>query len=463
MNKVHLSYREHNIFCERFLSDKQKDFLPSPCITFEEEKKLENNEESSKSEPSIKKEASTTPENNKLLKFRSHVMEALKNKKNQDLKKERKKSIAFSKGTTIYSTSRKIDSKVKSYENLKNLPPVVNNNIKMFFTKTKRMGYLNDLSVLKQYELNIINDHAYYEPEVEENSLNFQKFCSVFALYLNRIFRNVLKRFHIKETPRLIIHPYNKFKLLWDLLISLMVIFLLFYIPLSLSFGLSLLKDQEKSVIAVFLSIDMLLESNTLYFNYGLEVQNRKKIIKNYLRSYFFPDFLALFSIFFQISYFQDLIGNEAFALVFFLKIFALKKVSKKITNRFQFSHEWKGIKDLAALFFVIILIAHISACGWHYIGVLKTNDINSSSWIIKQGIMNENWYIHYMTSFYWSIVTVMTVGYGDIIPENYIERCYCLLVILFGGMIFPYSINYIGLIIQDIQREKIKFKLDFF
>ena len=52
-----------------------------------------------------------------------------------------------------------------------------------------------------------------------------------------------------------------------------------------------------------------------------------------------------------------------------------------------------------------------------------------------------------------------MTVGYGDITLTNNAERSYCLFLVLFGGMIFPYSVNTIGLIIQDIQKDQKKFE----
>ena len=127
--------------------------------------------------------------------------------------------------------------------------------------------------------------------------------------------------------------------------------------------------------------------------------------------------------------------------------------------NRFQMSHEWKGIKDLVILFFVIILITHLTACGWYYVGTASVNGYDGNNWLKAQNLLDKESYIQYMSSFYWSIVTVMTVGYGDIIPQNNIERFFCLCIILFSCMILPYSINSIGLIIQDIQRDKKKFE----
>ena len=151
------------------------------------------------------------------------------------------------------------------------------------------------------------------------------------------------------------------------------------------------------------------------------------------------------------------------FRLLFFLKIFSLTNISKKIANRFQFNRELKGIKDLMALFFVIIFIAHLAACLWYYVGSHSFPQQGSETWIKALKLVDHDWRIQYMSAFYWSIVTVMTVGYGDITPQNNNERVVCLFVILFGGMIFPYSINSIGSIIQDIQKEKKKFEYFFF
>ena len=84
----------------------------------------------------------------------------------------------------------------------------------------------------------------------------------------------------------------------------------------------------------------------------------------------------------------------------------------------------------------------------------------NEQNWINYNDYNSNDLSVQYMTSFYWAIVTVMTVGYGDITPRNDLERFVCLLTILFGGMIFPYSINSIGVIIQDLKKNKIKYKL---
>ena len=43
-----------------------------------------------------------------------------------------------------------------------------------------------------------------------------------------------------------------------------------------------------------------------------------------------------------------------------------------------------------------------------------------------------------YLWSVYWAIVSMSTVGYGDIVPTNALETTFATVVILFGGLILP-------------------------
>lgn len=42
-----------------------------------------------------------------------------------------------------------------------------------------------------------------------------------------------------------------------------------------------------------------------------------------------------------------------------------------------------------------------------------------------------------YLTSMYWTITTITTVGYGDLSATNNIERIFCIIVMLAGVILF--------------------------
>lgn len=45
-------------------------------------------------------------------------------------------------------------------------------------------------------------------------------------------------------------------------------------------------------------------------------------------------------------------------------------------------------------------------------------------------------------------------ISYGDIYPQNLIEKILVCILLIFSGIIFAYVINRIGLIMEDMKRE---------
>ena len=94
-----------------------------------------------------------------------------------------------------------------------------------------------------------------------------------------------------------LIYPENKYKMNWDLFISLALILSSFYTPLSLAFQ----KEQYEHVLRVadffidsIFFIDIVLTFNTCYYNDEvLLVDDRKIIAITYLKGWFTIDLIA--------------------------------------------------------------------------------------------------------------------------------------------------------------------------
>ena len=47
----------------------------------------------------------------------------------------------------------------------------------------------------------------------------------------------------------------------------------------------------------------------------------------------------------------------------------------------------------------------------------------------------------------------VYILGFGDISPMNDLERIYCIIIMLIGTAIFAYTINTVGIILQEMNK----------
>jgi hypothetical protein len=55
----------------------------------------------------------------------------------------------------------------------------------------------------------------------------------------------------------------------------------------------------------------------------------------------------------------------------------------------------------------------------------------------------------------------MITVGYGDVVPKNDIECIFAIITMFFTGMVYAYSLNSIGNIIENINKVNKNYKND--
>lgn len=98
----------------------------------------------------------------------------------------------------------------------------------------------------------------------------------------------------------------------------------------------------------------------------------------------------------------------------------------------------------------MIIIIGHIISCVWLLIAQLEINLGSENTWINKRDISEDKWYNKYIEAFYFTMVTMATVGYGDVLPITPVEKTACVVLMLASCGIFAYSMNTIGNILEN-------------
>ncbi|CAD8053452.1 unnamed protein product [Paramecium primaurelia] len=200
--------------------------------------------------------------------------------------------------------------------------------------------------------------------------------------------------------------------------------------------------------------LEILLKFNTCYYYKGAVIENRYQIAKNYLRSSFFFDIFVVIPFFISLRF--DL---EYLDLVIILKVFQITKFSRTLFDRLELTAIQIVIVDLVKLIYAILAAAHFSACIWFLVG--STGNPNETSWIKAQNIENEYWFNQYLHSFYWSIITMTTIGYGDITPQNLRERVFAVGMALSAVGVFGYSIGNINSIYAEWSRQSFQVRTD--
>ena len=94
-------------------------------------------------------------------------------------------------------------------------------------------------------------------------------------------------------------------------------------------------------------------------------------------------------------------------------------------------------------LFLRIVFLSHIFACIWHFIGDYYKYDYSINvNWLTTNSLQDKDIWTKYIESFYFVIITMNTVGYGDLTPTNNVEKLFCICFVCIACGVFAYTLN---------------------
>jgi hypothetical protein len=208
--------------------------------------------------------------------------------------------------------------------------------------------------------------------------------------------------------------------------------------------------------------VDIFFNLNTQYYEMGVFVSNRRKIFNNYLRENLIIDLIASVPYLFQIINYHTDIDTSVIKYLncfFFVKYYNIKGVFKILEEILALDDKYEAFFSLMILFIKIFFVAHLMACLWHSAAYFGRNP-EDKTWLLKRNLTDENlWTERYIYSIYFALMTMTTVGYGDISPENQREALVAMLAMLVGSLMFGYSINSIGELLKKMNKKEDELK----
>lgn len=94
------------------------------------------------------------------------------------------------------------------------------------------------------------------------------------------------------------------------------------------------------------------------------------------------------------------------------------------------------GFERLLFFLLIFIVLCHVLTCIWVIAAQFKYD--GDDSWM--DDYEDQNTTNLYLSSIYYTITTITTVGYGDISAENSLERGVSILVMIVGVISFSFA-----------------------
>ncbi|KAM5570352.1 potassium channel SKOR [Rosa sericea] len=269
---------------------------------------------------------------------------------------------------------------------------------------------------------------------------------------------------------RMVIHPDNWWYVGWTHFILLWAVYSSFFTPLEFGFFRGLPENlfMLDSCGQIAFLIDIIVRFFVAYrdFHSHRIVYDRHLIALRYLKSRFLVDFLGCLP---WDAIYKASGREEAVRYLLWIRLSRARRVTEffeKLEKDIRINYLFTRI---AKLFVVELYSTHTAACIFYYLATTMPPSQEGYTWIgsLKMGDYS---YAHfreidlwkrYITSLYFAVVTMATVGYGEIHAVNVREMIFIMFYVSFDMILGAYLLgNIAALIVKGSKTEKFRDKM---
>ncbi|KAK6120353.1 hypothetical protein DH2020_045910 [Rehmannia glutinosa] len=253
-----------------------------------------------------------------------------------------------------------------------------------------------------------------------------------------------------------IVSPYDRRYRAWETFLVVLVVYTAWVSPYEFGF-----LDKPEGPLAItdnvvngFFAIDIVLMFFVAYLdrNTYLLVDDPKRIAWKYATSWLAFDVISTI----PSELAQKISPFRTYGLFNMLRLWRLRRVGSlfsRMEKDRNFNYFWVRC---AKLICVTLFAVHCAGCFYYYLAAHYHDP--SNTWIGKDmpDFLQRSLWIRYVTSIYWSITTLTTVGYGDFHAENTREMIFNIFYMLFNLGLTAYLIgNMTNLVVHGTSKTR--------
>jgi hypothetical protein len=233
-----------------------------------------------------------------------------------------------------------------------------------------------------------------------------------------------------------VIHPESPLKAYWEAAVLLTAVASAIVLPTTevCAAGVTLLADWVRAAAVVVYAVDMLVAFATGIKSRGNVVMDRREVAARYLATWFWADLAAIVP-FGSLMSLAGLGSTTAARVLGLAPLIKLPSAARAF-RRADAVGANPAIVRLSVLVFWILLAMHGISLGW----MVVRGD--------REGLDPGS---RYLRAFYWTITTVATIGYGDIVPEGNEQTLYVIAVEVVGASMYAMVIANLASLIANV------------